>query len=541
VRRLWEEERGTAPPRHPRVEQRSIVSEFVATNKSLTFTVDGAAIPGSVNILIDGHRVWSTTPPSPDSAGRIHLRWPAVLLPYLHGRATFSVEDSRTDATIAQSSVRIGRTSAPITVTNAQGRWLAVNKWQQLSASLEGDDSGMRERLLERSRLLVDQLQALGYVTYISSGTLLGAIRRADLLPNDDDVDLGILLDSSHPADLSLQSYRLEDQLVGLGYVVVRHSNAHLQVSFLYESGEVDHYIDIFSAFYRSDDEFCQPFHLRAAVPRSSITPVGTLELAGVPFPAPAVPEDWLAGCYGPEWRTPDPSFRFVTPSGTVRRFDGWFGKLDTNRPYWEARHTRNPARRRADGDARHLQHLSRLLPAGVPVVDLGCGTAINSAVIARDGHSVIGVDFSHRALALAGQSTVPNLELRYLNLNDRRRVLEFGAELVRSGRPWHFNLGHVLVGLTREGRENVFLLLRLVLTEGAFAFASFDTDFTALQFREGDPRTWHLPVEWVEREAGRQRLAVQVVSTASRKTRYGRRKIAMTVLRHEHDATGQG
>lgn len=519
----------------------SVVSDIVATRRSVTFPLGGATIPGSVDILIDGHRVWSTTPPRPDGADRIHLRWPAVLVPYLHGRATLSLLDSRTGATIAESPVRIGRTSAPITVINPQGRWLAVNKWQQLSASLEGDNSGLRERLLERSKSLVDQLEGLGYITYICSGTLLGAIRNGDLLPNDDDVDLGILLESSHPADLSLQSYRLEDQLVDLGYVIVRHSNAHLQVSFLYESGEVDHYIDIFSAFYRSDDEFCQPFHLRAAVPRSSITPVGTLKLGGVPFPTPAVPEDWLAGCYGPEWRMPDPSFRFVTPSGTARRFDGWFGKLDTNRSYWEARYTRNPARRRADGDARHLQQLSRLLPAGVPVVDLGCGTAINSEVIARNGHSVIGIDFSYRALALAGESTAPNLELRYLNLNDRRRVLEFGAELVRSGRPWHFNLGHVLAGLTREGRENVFLLLRLVLTEGAFAFASFDTDFSALHFREGNPRTWHLPVDWLEREAGRQRLAVQLVRTGSRRTRYGRRKIAMTVLRHEHDATGQG
>jgi SAM-dependent methyltransferase len=174
-------------------------------------------------------------------------------------------------------------------------------------------------------------------------------------------------------------------------------------------------------------------------------------------------------------------------------------------------------------------------------VVDLGCGTAVNSEEFARNGHFVVGVDFSYRALAIARKPTIPNLDLRYLNLQDRRRVLEFGAELVRSGLPWHFNLGHVLAGLPREGRENVFLLLRLVLTDEAFAFASFDTRFIGMQFREDNPRTWHLPVEWLEQEAGRQRLAVQVVSTAFRKTRYGRRKIAMAVLRREHVATGQG
>src|SRR5690606_38035135 len=137
----------------------------------------------------------------------------------------------------------------------------------------------MKQRLIERSNVLVEELTDWGYTPYITGGTLLGAVRSGELLPHDDDTDLGILLPHSHPSDLSLASYRLEDQLTEHGYVVVRHSTAHLQIMFHFDNGEVDHYIDIFTGFYRHQHEFCQPFHVRADVPRSSMIPTQTLNV----------------------------------------------------------------------------------------------------------------------------------------------------------------------------------------------------------------------------------------------------------------------
>lgn len=514
---------------------------LVATRRSVTFAVHGDPPAGSVDIVIDGHRVWSTTPAAPGADGRIRLDWPAALVPFMKGRATISVLDSGTGEVIARAVGQIGRSKAPVVVADGEGRWLAVNKWQRLGASLEEDHTGLRERLLARSRVLVDQLEQLGYVACITGGTLLGAVRRGDILPNDDDIDLSVLLTASHPADLSLDSFRLEDQLVELGYLVVRHSNAHLQVTFLHASGEADHYVDIFSAFYRSEEEFCQPFHVRSNVPRSSLLPVRSMPLGGIAFPVPAVPEAWLASCYGPTWQTPDPSFRFDTPPATRRRFDGWFGSQDMNRLYWEGAYTRMGDRRQVDGDARHLRDLAGLLPADAPVVDLGCGTAVNSEAIAVRGHDVIGVDYSFNALVLARASSAREaVDLRYLNLYDRRRVLEFGAELVRSGRSWHVNIGQVLAGLTVEGRQNVLLLLRLILRDGAFAVATFDTNHTAWRLRDDNPETWHLPVDWLRAEAARQKLSVEIVATSSRRTKHGRRRTTTAVLRLL-DQPGQG
>lgn len=512
-----------------------------ATRRSVVVSVGDHAIPGSVDVLLGGHRVWSTTPPSPDAEGRIRLTWPLALVPYLKGRTQLTIQDSATGEVFIDATLQIGRSSRPLEVKNANGRWLAVNKWQRMGSPLEGDDSGMKARLIAGSKVLVDHLQTLGYTTYITGGTLLGAVRLGNLLPHDDDTDLAILLPHSHPSDLSLDSYRLEDHLTELGYVVVRHSTVHLQVMSLTATGEIDHYIDIFSAFYRSEQEFCQPFHVRAAVPRSSIVPIQSMDVAGVPFPVPAVPADWLVSCYGPNWATPDPSFRFVTPLSTRRRFENWFGSQNTNRIYWETQFSAVTVRARADADARFLRELSIVLPKEAPVADLGCGTGMIGEVIADHGHEVVAVDYSYRAIALAREAQAAALDVRYLNLYDRRRLLEFGAELVRSRQPWHFTLSHVLEGLTIEGRANVFLFLRLVLTAEAFAFVTIDTNFITRRFRGDNPETWHLPVALLREEAARQGLIVGMVSTGSRATAHGRRKTATAQLRRDVGKPAQG
>jgi len=488
-------------------------------------------VPSAVDILVSGHRVWSVSIDAPGPDGWVRLSWPNALRPYLRGTATIAVRESATGEVLASRNVSLGLSRRPMEIRDGQGKLLSVNKWLRLSSSLEADADGVRERLLQSATTVTAQLQELGYAAYICSGTLLGAIRRGDLLPHDDDVDLGILLEHSNPSDLTLDSYRLEDELVALGHTVVRHSSVHVQVMFLREGGRTDHYVDIFSAFYRNEHEFCQPFHIRTDVPRSSIVPTRQLELSGALLPAPAKPEDWLAACYGPNWETPDPSFRFRTPTSTRRRFDNWFGSQNMNRDFWESTYAGDEGASASPGDAKHLRTLSRLLPPGAPVADLGSGTGFQAEVIASHGHQVIGVDYSFRAVALARQGG-GHAQFRVLNLYDRRRLLEFGAELVRSGHPWHFNLSHILEGLTEAGRENVFLFLHLVMKPGSFAFATVDVNFSAVHYRPELPQTWHLPLAALRAEAARHGLEVEVISRGRRRTSAGPRRTVTVVVR---------
>ena len=47
---------------------------------------------------------------------------------------------------------------------------------------------------------------------------------------------------------------RIAADLTSRGYEIVRHSNAHLQITFRRDDGLVDGYIDIFTAFFTPDE-----------------------------------------------------------------------------------------------------------------------------------------------------------------------------------------------------------------------------------------------------------------------------------------------
>jgi hypothetical protein len=81
---------------------------------------------------------------------------------------------------------------------------------------------------------------------------------------------------------------------------------------------------------------------------------------------------------------------------------------------------------------------------------------------LAGRGHPVLGVDYAFPAL----RQGPPGLDLSYVNLNDRRRVLELAARLP-AGRPAYVVADHVLESLTPDGVENVLLLARHGLRGG--------------------------------------------------------------------------
>ena len=503
----------------------------LSADKKALYLTPGPENSGTVDVLFDDHRVWSVKAPEPDERGRVRLAWPRALTPYLRGEARITVRDSADQHTLATGHVRIGRSSAPIEIKDAQGRFLAMNKWQRLGPSFEGNDTGVQQRLLASGKRLVDDLQDLGYPVYIVGGTLLGAMRSGSMLPHDDDMDLAWMCDETDPLAISLASMRMERELVARGYTAIRLGFAHLQITFFTERGETDHYVDVFTGFYHAG-LYCQPFALRGDVPKEELVPTSTVTIDGVEFPAPARPASWLEFAYGPNWPVPDPSFVFVTERGTKRRFENWFGVFNRGRVFWEKRyemlHERVDA---ADGSA-DVDRMLHLLPAGARVLDLGSGDGRLSERIAAAGHPVIAADYSYEALRLArNASGAGAVDYRYLNLNDRHALLGLGFELVDAGGAWWVSLQQVLQSVPKQGRANVFLFLRLILRDEAFAFATVDTNLSP-RYERGKPDTWHLPVSWLERESRRFGLEVEVVGTGRRATANGERETATVILR---------
>ncbi len=484
------------------------------------------------SLLVDGHRAWSFRLPPARSERPVRLAWPEALAARLDGVGNLTVIDAGSGETMVDATLRFGRSRAPIDLTDAAGRKLSVNKWGRLGVALEGGDDEFRGRLRDATLRVLTTLQEYGLTVFIIGGTLLGAVRTGKILDNDDDADLAYLSEHEHPADLVRENYAIERALVDAGYLVVRHSGAHLQVHVRADDGHTDFYVDLFTAFFRGGT-FYEPIPIEAELDRSAIVPLGTVELEGVEFPAPADTNAWLTACYGENWRTPDPSFQFEIPERTLRKFDSWFGEsLNLARTEWVATHQYTPeaSSEPAPGARRFAERLS----GESLIVDLGCGTGANARYFASLGHEVVGVDFAwtalERARKLADEANV-SVEYRLGNLIDRRFALELAVDLRRRGKPVSVFAHHIADRLNGPGRETLFWLLRWLAPSGGEAWLR---SYTLLPsgYSETVPQTWHLPVAEQTERAIEVGLVLSIERVESVTTPYGVRTAAETIVR---------
>ncbi|OUZ07295.1 hypothetical protein BHE97_17495 [Aeromicrobium sp. PE09-221] len=468
------------------------------TNNHLKIDPAVAAERASIDILINGHRVWSVdllSEPLPKDGVK---EWPAALAPFLDGHAEVMVVDSATGEELAGQSVRLGTSQSAIAVVDHQGRWLAVNKWGRMGKSFAGAEEGLRDRLLDHLDDLVVFCESRNLRPFVVGGTLLGAVREGKILGHDDDADLAYLSRHTHPSDLALENFQIERELEARGIEVVRHSTAHLQLTFRTSSGKVDGYVDLFTAFFRDDGTINQPFHVRGPMPEASMVPFSTVTLEGRPYPAPAVPEDWLVVNYDENWRTPLPGYKLHTPQATQRRFRNWFGSYNFQRDFWEEHYESGVATLPSDAhDVRGAEYLAAHVTGGSRVVDLGCGAGSNAAWLATHGFDVTAVDYSPNALSLTCNRLGANdadVSLLRLNLNDFRQYAELLHQLADEPRPTHVLASHLLERMGHLGRYNVLRAFRHVARLGGTVVAVIDTvPAPDVSFR--DPSTWHLEV----------------------------------------------
>ncbi len=481
-----------------------------ATPSALTLPALPASVV-SVDVRFDGTRVWSidlTAQPIPEDRT---VAWPDALLPHLTGSTEITIRDSGTKNEFARFPVVFSDAEERTSIRDSDGIPLAVNKWGRLGKTLAAGNPGVQERILARTTEIVALLQEMGLRPFIVGGTLLGAVRDGALLPHDDDADVAYLSEHSNPADVAREGFAVGHRLQELGYEVVRHSATHMQLQFRADSGRLDHYLDVFTAFFTDDGHINQPFHVRGELRREQMLPFSTVQISGREYPAPADPEAWLVINYDENWRTPIPGYQLETPRSTVRRFDTWFGAFHFQRDFWNDWFQTHSASDEADwqpGRDWVLGVADELRSATVLELGAGRGTLAAALAAERPGRRVIATDFSHEAGALAATGALAGgYETAHVNLY-RTLALAAPQQLGITG-PFDVVASHLLEQTGHLARANALRLMRMALRSGGTALATFYGE-PAADVVYDDPTGWHMHRFDLAREAKQLGLGIE-------------------------------
>ncbi|WP_134764553.1 methyltransferase domain-containing protein [Nocardioides sp. 1609] len=439
-----------------------------------------------VDVCFDGRRVWtfwSRRDSDPVGADWIrgpwplrHAAWPKPLRGHLNGSSRVSVRDSVTGRVLHDRRLTLGDGEGTIAVENRRGVELGIDKSGRLVPTFATRTERDIDALLDATDAVLAALRETGVEPFIAYGTLLGAVREGRVLGHDSDADLGYVSRFTTPVEVALESYRIQRHLAERGYAIARYSGASFKISVTEE--DVTRGLDVFGGFFDGGrlhlmGEINTPFE------PSWISPLGTALLDGRPMPVPARPEKLLEAMYGPGWQVPDPAFKFTTPAHTIRAFDDWFRGTQPGIRYWDRRshHTkRKPPRAEPSALGRRASVIARDIGA-TEVLDVGAGRGRDSIWLARQGLAVTAYDYVPRGLDLvAAQAEAESLplEVRHLNLTDRRSLFAEGARLAHRPGKRVVLARHVVDATSSHGRESLARLCSMALREGGQLLAEF-------------------------------------------------------------------
>ena len=156
---------------------------------------------------------------------------------------------------------------------------------------------------------LVRQLAELGYECFVTSGTLLGLVREGQLIGYDDDLDLAVILHASSPPDVAVEWVTLRHRLAEAGLLSAWfESTQHLHCKARLASGVA---VDLFPAWRSGTGRVSVWPYSNGGLLDDDLLPLQRFDTGRVDVALPRRPEKVLASNYGPDWRTPDPTWRF--------------------------------------------------------------------------------------------------------------------------------------------------------------------------------------------------------------------------------------
>jgi len=473
----------------------------VLTADRLALRVAAEALPpdGVLDVRWAGRRVWSTSVGHGRVVdGQAVFAWPAALAAQARGAGRISVHPHADDAELASGEVAFDDSGEPLSVQDALGRPLAVNKWGDLRPTFE--HNGVDPHVLEAAADVLRVLGEHGLDGFITYGTLLGAKRSGQVIGHDDDLDLGYFSRHDNPSDVVAESHGVARALRDAGYTLARLSWGHLQVVLTPSDAEPSGgpqggaargrtsardftgsvALDVFTSFL-VNGHLHQSFAVRAPFTLADVLPLGSIELQGRTYPAPANVPAWLAATYGPGWATPDPTFHFTIPPSTGRRLFNWIGDHNMHRDYWTRFYANRATSFVPDEPSSFARWVLPQLSQDV-LVEIGSGTGRDGLWLAAQGKKVLGYDYAEPAVdmanAIAAERSLP-AEFRVGNLYDVDDVAQVVGDVAAQHPDVYARF--LLHSLEADGRKNLFALLAGLLGEnGGRAYLEFRTDADA-------------------------------------------------------------
>jgi SAM-dependent methyltransferase len=256
---------------------------------------------------------------------------------------------------------------------------------------------------------------------FAMSGSLLGPVREGAFIPHDDDFDFCYVSRHDTEDAIAQEALDVAAYLRERGYKVSMACYGFMQIT----AGGIR--FDLFVG-WKQNNLFYLYWGIPDGIPVEAVLPLSTMDMYGVPVAVPAAPEEPLVAIYGPDWKTPDPAFRYTKDTRHHRRFDflvaGW--PKETGKRYWNSTYATKPI------PTYPSQFAVSVLPELAPqssILDLGCGNGRDTLFFASRGMQAVGADAASAAVEAGNSLGQEGAHFEQLDLYRPRSLEPFIAK----------------------------------------------------------------------------------------------------------------